>query len=385
MFFNQAALMCLASTALPMISSQPHSTARGGHRQHIIERLREQDYSNDSPLIGILTEPEEDKSVAYSTIAGPIVSWIESQGGRAVPIRFDAPWEEMEKTFNMINGAILPGGSAELNYGNAFFDAAANLLKLAKKSNDEGNIFPVFGLCLGFETMNIVLSGQTKDHILFDAKDQESMSNTIQPTENAKNSLFFHNWPTYLQQQASDIKYLPTFNAHVSMVPVSLYKQYPNSKLANALQVLTTSIDGAGKEYVSTVEAYDYPFFATQYHPEKPAVEFQDKTVPHTRTAIEIGTQTAQLLVEIAKLNRNKVSYDKQVAMSVNNLDRHYLPAETKFDPEAPLPDIMFHVGPTNNARKGESNHPYYYQDEDIVDEISSIYQMLLMGYLNHQ
>jgi hypothetical protein len=58
-------------------------------KERISERLDRQDYSSPAPLIGVLTQPfnHGDHKSDEQTVSGPLVSWIESAGGRAVPIR----------------------------------------------------------------------------------------------------------------------------------------------------------------------------------------------------------------------------------------------------------------------------------------------------------
>lgn len=60
-----------------------------GWRGKVVDRLDKQDYVNNSPLIGVLTQPHGyEKHKEEQTISGPLVSWIESAGGRVVPIRY---------------------------------------------------------------------------------------------------------------------------------------------------------------------------------------------------------------------------------------------------------------------------------------------------------
>ena len=57
-------------------------------RDEVDNRLDTQDYVNPAPLIGVLTQPHVHKHHQDSqTISGPLVSWIESAGGRIVPIQ----------------------------------------------------------------------------------------------------------------------------------------------------------------------------------------------------------------------------------------------------------------------------------------------------------
>lgn len=55
---------------------------------------------------------------------------------------------------------------------------------------------------------------------------------------------------------------------HEYGLPPSHYQKWP--VLSQWYDVLTTTKDRNGLEYVSTVEARRYPFTGTQWHPEKP-------------------------------------------------------------------------------------------------------------------
>ena len=52
------------------------------------------------------------KCPGKSYVAASYVKWIESAGGRAVPIRFYASDEELARLFNSINGLIFPARPA---------------------------------------------------------------------------------------------------------------------------------------------------------------------------------------------------------------------------------------------------------------------------------
>jgi hypothetical protein len=128
---------------------------------------------------------------------------------------------------------------------------------------------------------------------------------------------------------------------------------------------------------VSTVEGRNLPLFSTQWHPEKVAYEFDDVHVPHTRTAIQAGLFTAQLLVDVARLNPTQASpflwprpwhtlcteppampcrvriaccaprpccaqvpYEEQVRLVINNYERRFVAAHPK-EFSRQLPDTM--------------------------------------------
>ncbi|KAI8111716.1 hypothetical protein M9435_004215 [Picochlorum sp. BPE23] len=320
----------------------------GAHswKKDVLFKLKNQDYENVAPLIGVLAQPhppKDSKVGAHQSISGPLVQWIESAGGRVVPIRYDSSKEEVEELFETLNGLVFPGGSGTLWYGHAFFDTAAHLWSLAKDANRNGELFPVFGICLGFETIHILVANRTSEEILVPAAGQESVANTLELMDGAKDSVFFSNWKNDLILGAADPRRKPTFNAHEWAVPLSVYKDH--ATLDDELEILSTSTDTHGHEYVSTVEGRNMPIFATQWHPEKTPYEFSDKTIPHTRTAIDAAYASAQIFVETAKLNPEKIPYKDQVKLVIQNYEQVFIAS----DPEEvksrdPLPDTVWMI-----------------------------------------
>lgn len=67
---------------------------------------------------------------------------------------------QLEGLLSRLNGFLIPGGAANLRPGHDFFDTAKRVLDFAIKSNDEGDYFPVLGICLGFETLMVATAGE---------------------------------------------------------------------------------------------------------------------------------------------------------------------------------------------------------------------------------
>jgi len=99
------ALIVVLSLALP-----PKIVAgKSSWRKEVAARLDDQDYTTTSPLIGVITQPHRHKHHKdEQSISGPLVSWVESAGGRVVPIEYDAPWHVLEEKFSALNGLVLP-------------------------------------------------------------------------------------------------------------------------------------------------------------------------------------------------------------------------------------------------------------------------------------
>ncbi|KAF1772073.1 Class I glutamine amidotransferase-like [Phytophthora cactorum] len=77
-------------------------------------------------------------------IAASYVKWVESAGGRVVPIPYNAPKAYLS-SYYADQWTAVPGGAATVN------DRAERLFQLALELNDKGVHFPVWATCLGFE------------------------------------------------------------------------------------------------------------------------------------------------------------------------------------------------------------------------------------------
>ena len=57
-----------------------------------------------------------------------------------------------------MNGLLIPGGASSI-WGSAYSEASQYLFDLAKIANDAGDVFPVWGTCLGFEMLGAITTG----------------------------------------------------------------------------------------------------------------------------------------------------------------------------------------------------------------------------------
>jgi gamma-glutamyl hydrolase len=78
-----------------------------------------------------------------------------------------------------------------------------------------------------------------------------------------------------------------------------------NSNWTNFWNLISTSKTTYGAEFLSTLEAKEYPFFLTQHHPEKNPYEWK---VPATRTynAISAAQKWINVFVSEARKNKNQ-------------------------------------------------------------------------------
>ncbi|KAJ7378302.1 hypothetical protein OS493_023549 [Desmophyllum pertusum] len=104
------------------------------------------------PVIGIVTQETGGRMVQFGSqyLVAVYVKFLESAGARAAPILYPLN----------LTGVILPGGHVKLNKSR-YTPVGRRLLELAIKAYDEtGEVFPIWGECLGLELVAMIISGR---------------------------------------------------------------------------------------------------------------------------------------------------------------------------------------------------------------------------------
>ena len=227
------------------------------------------------------------------------VTWIEQAGGRALPILLNQPPEYYWQIFAKTNGILFPGGNQGIDPDDIYTDEGEILWKLAKQANDRGDYYPIWGTCLGFEELSVLETGNG-DVISLDVK-ATNLALPLRLTPGAINSRLFRSFPAdlirALRSQAI------TFNSHDHGLLVSEYES--NSQVHDFFEMLSYNATPSGQLFVSTMESRDYPFYGTQWHPEKNNFEWSQNAdysnIPHSLTAIAASQATAQFFVNEAR------------------------------------------------------------------------------------
>lgn len=112
--------------------------------------------ATNTPIIGLVSQPSyDDVFPNRQYIAASYVKWIESAGGRVVPIPYNMPRHLAAPLMNQLNGLVFPGGGTEIT------DSALTLFEIAVEINKNGNHFPVWGTCMGFQWMSMYFAQNT--------------------------------------------------------------------------------------------------------------------------------------------------------------------------------------------------------------------------------
>ncbi|KAL7837642.1 hypothetical protein SRHO_G00273530 [Serrasalmus rhombeus] len=255
---------------------------------------------NYRPVIGVLAQENlegDPHAQGSSYIAASYVKYLESAGARVVPIRINGTEEDYTKIFYAINGLLLPGGDVDLQKSQ-FSRMAKIFYELAIKANDAGDYFPIWGTCQGFQQLTVLTSNKN----LLTLTNTKAVALPLVFSQGAQNTRLFKSFPKDLLLSLSEENI--TSNFHSWSLSVQNYTR--NAKLKRFYKVLTTNTDGR-KEFISTMEAYRYPFYAVQWHPEKSPFEWIDKPgMVHSVSAIRASFYTASFFVSEAMKNQHR-------------------------------------------------------------------------------
>uniref|UniRef100_M4C4I3 folate gamma-glutamyl hydrolase n=1 Tax=Hyaloperonospora arabidopsidis (strain Emoy2) TaxID=559515 RepID=M4C4I3_HYAAE len=247
------------------------------------------------PIIGIFAHPI---SRHGEYIAASYVKWVESAGGRVVPIPYNAPKLYLEQLLPQLNGLLFPGGAATVN------DRADWLFRSAIELNDKGAYFPVWGTCLGLEWL-VQLTTKDTDS-LDNGFDSSNISLPLNFTDKAPTSRMFRQASPELYSWLKDKPI--TMNNHEQGITPDKFNQY--TSLTDFYTVLATNLDRQGVEFISAYEAKEYPIYAVQFHPEKNIFEYGEyldgtpyEVVDHSREGVAAGQYFANFFIDEARKN----------------------------------------------------------------------------------
>ncbi|EDQ85524.1 gamma-glutamyl hydrolase [Monosiga brevicollis MX1] len=248
-----------------------------------------------NPVIGILSQSDP------PYIAASYVKYLESAGARVVPVLHNDTADRHAQLFSQLNGFLIPGGGANLaNFSDDFMVSARYFVNQAIQANTGGDFFPVWGTCLGFETLSVIIADDPA--VLVDGYDSEDLPLALNMTRNAGTSRLFGQLPgsVYDSLQTENV----TMNFHQSGVEPSTFVS--NDKLNSFFNILSTNVDLQGKPFVSSMEGKTMPVYGVQWHPEKNTYEWgSTQANPHSAAAVDVAYHMARFFVNEARKNNH--------------------------------------------------------------------------------
>jgi gamma-glutamyl hydrolase len=256
------------------------------------------------PVIGVLGEPnpDNDGDLTESVVVSRYVRWIESAGGSVVAVHSWYTEAQIDELFTKVNGFLLQGGDRNLTLSGTFEKVSAYIMKKSMEIYDkEGKIIPVWGTCQGFQLMHLVIMGK---------EDLEHLDGWRYPSPihilSKQASMFqFYTEEDFKNSEIDDIY----AEFHYFGISSRHYKQYP--QLGEFFDVTSLAYDRNGKEYLTSVQAKNYPIYAVQFHPEAVPFMSENDYVPMNVESIRISQNIANFMMNEMRKNNNTFGDDK--------------------------------------------------------------------------
>lgn len=208
------------------------------------------DKLNDRPIIAILAQDvwnNDKKAPQRSYIAASYVKYIEASGARVIPIPSHLSQDKVEEIFNGVNGVLFPGGGINWNTS-GYFKHAQYFFKRALESNQNGEYFPIWGTCLGFEALHVIAADDGVQVLSkFSASD---ISLPLHFTKQADTSRMFGSLPQSLRRSLETENI--TYNHHsYGVSPITYLRE---KSLKNFFKVISTNEGKNGGRFISSIE-----------------------------------------------------------------------------------------------------------------------------------
>ena len=242
-------------------------------------------------------------------------------GAQVLPIFYHYPKDKMLDTLSKINGVFIPGGEMPIDRDNLWTSNVQVIVDYAIEQNDKGNPFPIWATCLGYEAI-LYLFANRKDNmtVLTEVEGQHGLTCPLNVKSN--NSALIKALSPEEYKGVTEGDGLLWFHQTWAIT----VKTFEETESINKFwRLVSTSPTGGGVEQVSTVEAFNYPFFMTQYHPEKNSFEWRINA-KRTYNAISVEQKMINQFTKVARLNQNRMSEDEWRKRWIYNYDPIYTP-----------------------------------------------------------
>ncbi len=301
-------LLALTAGGCGDASSDDSQSPDGNLNMRPVIGIFSQDTNTITSSSSMNAEVKEEVSKYDYFIPASYVNWVGQAGARVLPILKGQPAQYYAAVFDLTNGLLFPGGNQGIAPSDVYTEEGDILWTLAEESNDRGDYYPVWGTCLGFEEF-AVLETDSDDVIDINIQAQ-NLALPLRFTGSAAGSRLFASFTPDLLAAIQEQSI--TFNSHEHGLLVSEYES--NTSLNIFFDMLSFNEDRVGVQFVSTIEARRYPFYATQWHPEKNNFEWSDNedysNIPHSPMAVRLSLATAQFFVSEARKSEHEFPED---------------------------------------------------------------------------
>ena len=265
---------------------------------------------NPTPVIGVLTQPIDASlktlycSACSQYTVASYAKWIEAAGARAALLQYNGTAEMLSASFKQLSGLVIPGGHCGF-HTTQYGANTARLLEMAKDAKD----FPVWGTCQGFQQLAQFAATGSNMHPSVLHRTGNATDGVALPLDFAvdpkRGTRMLADAPESVVQTLTSKPV--TLNLHHYSLLANESRLHPNIS-ATFRTIATNTVDGV--EFVSMLEGRELPFYASQFHPEKNAFEWDqawcssarvDAAEAHSDAAIQAVGWLARFFVGEAR------------------------------------------------------------------------------------
>lgn len=221
--------------------------------------------------IGIVSSPVILKRIkhAQSYIDKVYIHWVEMSGANAVIIPYNT--DMLPEYLKLVHGVVLAGGAisnvkthSDKQYKD-LIHVVRRIFEHAVRENDCGNYFPLWGTCLGFELLAMMPEHIDHDYFKRLQLEHKFRLGTLIFTGASRLRKAF---PKALQEKVART---PTVN-HMHQYGFNMDAPH-TIKLMRYLNIVSVDRADDGSEFMNMYEYKHYPFYGSQWHPEKPLTD----------------------------------------------------------------------------------------------------------------
>ena len=308
-------------------------------------KLRYVSNLNRSPVVGILTLPMTYGKYdhAHSYLAQSYVKWIEMSGARVVPIQYDLPAPILLSMLSQCNGFLMTGGQVDNHMISReyqdFMAAVKTSFNFIRGENLRGNYYPIFAICLGFEILGMLSKDPNMSSIIERYKNYKGISNTFARNYTARNIFQKGNFRLANIFTKEEKEWQAKNPAVVENHGLGFFPDKDYMKIYKKqwdIVSLAPEKHPKKRKYINMLEFKKYPFYGTQFHPEKAIFEWRGKGIRHDHKIREISMKLGMFFIDECRKNKNKLFnksyliynytlYSRILAMKILKPDKHIL------------------------------------------------------------
>jgi len=225
---------------------------------------------NKKACIGIITVPLSPNKKYYQVCGDSYIStahihMLKRVGLGVIAIPYTIGDDKFQYYMDRVNGLYFPSGGVFAVNNLDYYNCCKRFMHLAMQANDSGRHFPIWGVCMGMQQMMMIADGNDDLNLLEEFDSFGNLMSTLEfPTDPRETQLLKNVSSDFLQRLQREEC---TLNNHKMGLSTKTFMNNP--RVSKLFRIVSASKDRIGQEYVSIIEAFKYPFYGFQWHPER--------------------------------------------------------------------------------------------------------------------